>query len=46
MELFSKINKKYNTTIVQVTHSEESAKYGSRIVRMKDGVIVSSEEAC
>lgn len=39
MELFSEVNKKYKTTIVQVTHSEESAKYGNRIIRIKDGVI-------
>lgn len=43
MELLREINQKYNTTIVQVTHSLESAEYGSRIVRMKDGEIVSSE---
>lgn len=40
MELFKKINKEYGTTIIQVTHSEESALYGTRIIRMKDGVIV------
>lgn len=43
MELLMEINKRYNVTIVQVTHSPESAEYGSRIVRMKDGQIVSSE---
>lgn len=43
MELFCKINRKYKTTIVQVTHSQESAEYGTRIVRMKDGKIISSE---
>lgn len=43
MELFREINKKYNTTIVQVTHSPESAEYGTRIVQMKDGEIVASE---
>ena len=34
------INKEENITILQVTHSEESAKYGDRIVRLKDGKIV------
>lgn len=43
MELLRKINWKYKTTIVQVTHSPESAKFGTRIVRMKDGKIISSE---
>ena len=39
MELFSDINKTMNTSIVQVTHSLESAKYGSRIVNVKDGIL-------
>jgi ABC-type lipoprotein export system ATPase subunit len=36
MELFKKLNSA-GTTIVQVTHSEENAKYGNRIIRLKDG---------
>lgn len=39
MQLFVDINKKYKTTIVQVTHSEESALYGDSILRIRDGVI-------
>ena len=39
MELFSVLNKQ-GTTIVQVTHSEENAMYGSRIVTVRDGWIV------
>ena len=37
MELFKKINEEEHITILQVTHSEESAKYGNRIIRLKDG---------
>ena len=37
MELFSKLNKENNTTIVQVTHSEKNAGYGSRIIHLLDG---------
>lgn len=40
MELFKKINKEKNITILQVTHSEETAKYGDRIIHLKDGKIV------
>lgn len=40
MQLFKNINEEYHTTIIQVTHSEESALYGSRIIRMKDGLII------
>lgn len=43
MKLLKEINEKYNSTIVQVTHSEESAQYGTRIIRMKDGEIISSD---
>ena len=39
MELFKKLNTE-GTTIVQVTHSETNAAYGSRIVNLKDGWIV------
>jgi len=37
MELFKRINQEQNKTIVQVTHSERSAEYGTRIIRLKDG---------
>jgi len=38
MRLFKKLNDE-GTTIVQVTHSEENATYGNRIVRLRDGWI-------
>jgi putative ABC transport system ATP-binding protein len=37
MELFRKLNREDGVTIVQVTHSNENAAYGSRIVRLADG---------
>lgn len=39
MELFTTLNKA-GVTIVQVTHSEENAKFGNRIVNLKDGWLV------
>ena len=39
MELFKELNAS-GTTIVQVTHSEENAKYGNRVIQLKDGWIV------
>lgn len=39
MELFKRLNDE-GTTIIQVTHSEENAAYGKRVVRMLDGEIV------
>jgi ABC-type lipoprotein export system ATPase subunit len=39
MDLFKKLNEE-GTTIVQVTHSEEKAKYGSRIINLLDGRVL------
>ncbi|HYC50315.1 MAG TPA: ABC transporter ATP-binding protein [Gemmatimonadaceae bacterium] len=36
MELFTALNQQ-GTTIIQVTHSEENARYGKRIINLKDG---------
>jgi ABC-type lipoprotein export system ATPase subunit len=41
MELFRQLNQQ-GTTIVQVTHSETNASYGSRIIRLRDGFIDAS----
>ena len=39
MELFKELNQKDGVSIVQVTHSEENATYGNRVIRLKDGWI-------
>ena len=44
MELFKEINIKYNKTIVQVTHSESAALYGSKLVHLVDGQIQSVDD--
>ncbi len=40
MELFQQLNQE-GMTIVQVTHSEKNAQYGSRIIQIEDGAITS-----
>ena len=40
MELFQELNRNEGVTIVQVTHSNENAAYGSRIVRLADGLMM------
>ena len=39
MDLFTQLNKA-GTTIIQVTHSEQNATYGNRIINLKDGWVV------
>jgi putative ABC transport system ATP-binding protein len=39
MELFRSLNAA-GTTIIQVTHSEQNAGYGNRVVRLADGWLV------
>ena len=39
MELFKRLNAE-GTTIIQVTHNEDYAAYGERIIQLKDGWVV------
>ena len=39
MELFKKLNQEDGVTIIQVTHSEKNAEYGSHIIHLLDGRI-------
>ena len=40
MELFRQLNRENGVTIVQVTHSNENAAYGTRTVRLADGLLI------
>lgn len=42
MEIFKKLNAE-GMTIIQVTHSEENARCGKRIIRLVDGAVVADE---
>lgn len=44
MELFKKLNKEDGVTIIQVTHNEKNAGYGSRVINLLDGRIDSSHK--
>jgi ABC-type lipoprotein export system ATPase subunit len=39
MQLFSKLNQE-GTTVIQVTHSDRNASYGSRTIQLSDGWMV------
>ena len=43
MELFKQLNSQ-GTTIIQVTHSEENARYSDRVINLKDGWVESTTE--
>jgi ABC-type lipoprotein export system ATPase subunit len=42
MELFRKLNREDGVTIIQVTHANENAAFGTRIVRLADGMVVNA----
>ena len=39
MDLFKKLNREDGVTVIQVTHSEKNASYGSRVIHLLDGRI-------
>ena len=39
LDMFRELNKKYNQTIIMITHNPEAAAVCSRIIRMRDGLV-------
>lgn len=44
MRLLSRVNSELGTTVIQVTHSEANAAYGTRVITIRDGRLVSPED--
>ena len=44
LEVLKILNKKYRQTIVMVTHEKWHTKYASRLITLKDGLIVSDRK--
>ncbi len=44
MELLSRLNKKYNITILMVTHNDDYTQYAKQVVYMDDGRLVGQEK--
>lgn len=44
MRLLSRVNSEFGTTVIQVTHSEANAAYGTRVITIRDGRLVSPED--
>ena len=40
LKMFSELNRKFNQTIIMITHNPEAAAVCSRIIRMRDGLVV------
>jgi putative ABC transport system ATP-binding protein len=45
LEMFRELNEKFGQTIVMITHNPEAAAACSRIIRMRDGLVVSEATA-
>jgi putative ABC transport system ATP-binding protein len=45
MQLFRQLNTEDGVTIIQVTHSEENARYGKRVIHLADGLIQTLPES-
>ena len=43
MEIFQRLKEERGITIVLITHEPQVAEYGSRIIRFKDGRVVSDQ---
>ncbi len=43
MEIFQRLNRERGITVVLITHEHDIAEYGSRIIRFRDGEVVSDE---
>jgi len=43
LKLIDDVNKRYNTTVIMVTHNEALAEMADRVLRLRDGEIVSDE---
>jgi putative ABC transport system ATP-binding protein len=39
LELFRKLNKELNQTVILVTHESEDEEYVDRVIHMKDGIL-------
>ncbi|MDD3426741.1 MAG: ABC transporter ATP-binding protein [Aminobacterium sp.] len=43
MNLFVRLNRESGKTIIQVTHERDMAQFGSRIITLKDGILIKDE---
>src|SRR5438067_4012701 len=41
LEIFQRLNRERNITVVLITHEQDIAEYGTRIVAFRDGVVIS-----
>ena len=42
--MFRELNRRFNQTIILVTHNPELVEYTDRLIEMRDGVIVSDND--
>jgi putative ABC transport system ATP-binding protein len=44
LEMLRRTNKQFGQTVLMITHNPEAAKYGDRVIHMRDGQIVSPDQ--
>jgi putative ABC transport system ATP-binding protein len=44
LNMFRELNRKFNQTIILVTHNPELVEYTDRLIEMRDGVVVSDND--
>jgi putative ABC transport system ATP-binding protein len=45
LALLDNLHREFNTTILMVTHNEEAARHCDRVIRLRDGKVVSAQNA-
>jgi putative ABC transport system ATP-binding protein len=45
LSMLRQSNKEFGQTVLMITHNPEAARYGDRTINMRDGKIISAEEA-
>ncbi len=43
MDIFQRLNRENGITVILITHEHEIAEYGHRIIRFRDGTVVSDQ---
>ena len=43
MDIFQRLNQEHGITVILITHERDISEYGHRIIRFRDGLVVSDQ---